>query len=867
MRGIKSIRIFSFILAVMFFFGFVSSLSDTDSDGYLEIHNCNELQSMNQNLFVSYELANDIDCSDTRNWNYNSTLGYYQGFEPVGNSSNINSNEAVGNPFAGNFNGNNYEINGLYNNCRNFSCIGGLFFVCNNSFIENVKLISVNITGRGYTGGLVGKSFNSNFSNIFVSGNIYGSGMMRGGVIGWGGQGFIRNSAFDGEIIGGSVAGGLIGASLLDVLNCSSKGIVNSSFAVGGLIGSTGFSSKVINSFSESSVYGSDYGVGGLIGTTQNGGEVLSSYSIGNVYGGSQIGGLIGKFEEGQILNSFSFGNVTGFNSVGGLVGSSNSNFTIRNSYSLGLVNSGGINFLGLVGSNNSFVFNSYYNSETSGQSDTGKGIPKTSSQMKIQSTYSGWDFENIWAINSSMNSGYPYLLMNTENPVVPSEDNFTMVYGDGICSEKEIELSEGENYTYYVVDSSGERYKVVVGSRFIDINNMSYNLSEGELKTISFGGEFYNASIDFIASNSIKFNFNGEITVGLGEGNTYNLGNGIYLRVNRILYASLDNRISRVEFYLTKKIIDYSMYVYDSNGDLTDYEKKFAGAFFQENLVIDEVGSYPIDCLGYSFGSHLSQNYVNTFSGYQIERAGWHLVSSSFELPEWGDYDENILCKDDVVVDWYFNPFGKDYLGEESYLENIKSEEYAGYSLNKHVSLLNNFFGGQEGIWKFSNFSSVHNILRGNNNIFDYLSLVNYYFDNGHFGNDAKWLYVKDSAVGKYFIFKTQFPYNQVRPYMNIYGLPLFSGWNFLSVSPSMIFDGDGNVEENTINDFIGDCSIRGIFMWDNPSNSWVNMANYTFVPEDIGKGFIINVNGDCRLGNFDNIEVPSPPELPTTA
>ena len=64
----------------------------------------------------------------------------------------------------------------------------------------------------------------------------------------------------------------------------------------------------------------------------------------------------------------------------------------------------------GLVGNNYNEITSGYYDSETSGQSDEGKGEPKTTAEMKQQSTYTGWDFENIWAIAPAKNNGYPYL-------------------------------------------------------------------------------------------------------------------------------------------------------------------------------------------------------------------------------------------------------------------------------------------------------------------------------------------------------------------------------------------------------------------------------------------------------------------------
>src|SRR5690606_1913414 len=54
-------------------------------------------------------------------------------------------------------------------------------------------------------------------------------------------------------------------------------------------------------------------------------------------------------------------------------------------------------------------ISNSYYDTETTGQSDTGKGEGKTTAEMKSISTFSDWDFSEVWEINHE-NNGYPNL-------------------------------------------------------------------------------------------------------------------------------------------------------------------------------------------------------------------------------------------------------------------------------------------------------------------------------------------------------------------------------------------------------------------------------------------------------------------------
>ena len=71
-------------------------------DGPYLITSCVELQAMNRNLARSYALANDIDCSDTVNWNGGA------GFVPVGTY--------LVSEFTGDFDGQNHVITNLFIN-------------------------------------------------------------------------------------------------------------------------------------------------------------------------------------------------------------------------------------------------------------------------------------------------------------------------------------------------------------------------------------------------------------------------------------------------------------------------------------------------------------------------------------------------------------------------------------------------------------------------------------------------------------------------------------------------------------------------------------------------------------------------------
>ncbi|MEI7451648.1 MAG: type II secretion system protein [Candidatus Falkowbacteria bacterium] len=158
-------------------------------------------------------------------------------------------------------------------------------------------------------------------------------------------------------------------------------------------------------------------GTGGLAGFVSDG-NISNSYSTGVVTGGL-AGGLVGFFNGSNTLsNSYStctttaVGNgSTNQNMVGGLVGygASGSN-TLFNCYSTGAVIGGAYNG-GLVGADWSISYsNSFYNTDTSGKSDTNANSqPETTAWMKTQSNFTnaGWDFTNIWIMTAG---NYPTL-------------------------------------------------------------------------------------------------------------------------------------------------------------------------------------------------------------------------------------------------------------------------------------------------------------------------------------------------------------------------------------------------------------------------------------------------------------------------
>lgn len=237
----------------------------------------------------------------------------------------------------------------------------------------------------------------------------------------------------DNEIEALWTLGGLVGGSYDTTIdNCYARGAVigiqDMGSGVGGLVGYADDSSTINNSYATGTVIGHNY-VGGLVGDS-NGATISNSYATGSVTGNQSSGGLVGD-SWGSILNCYATGSVTGTdNYVGGLVGLSNS--LISNSYAAGYVSgSGSYTAGGLVGGSwsNSTTSNSFWDIETSGQTESDGGTGLTTSEMQTLSTYltAGWDFlgetvngtEDIWTF---MANDYPHLSFEgyEDQPLTP---------------------------------------------------------------------------------------------------------------------------------------------------------------------------------------------------------------------------------------------------------------------------------------------------------------------------------------------------------------------------------------------------------------------------------------------------------------
>lgn len=395
---------------------------------WIEIRTLEDLQNIQNDLSANYVLMNDLDASKAS-----------LNFEPIGSETY---------PFTGNLEGQGYKIIGLRIHWPDRRLVG-LFKVLNGR-VMRLGLENITVTGTSDIGGVAAIN-NGVIQDTYLTGSIMGNGHRIGGLVGLN-RGSVMHSYTEGHVageryIGGLVGmnsekrlpvsisntysnanvegeksvGGLVGCNLGEIKISYAAGEVNGDKRIGGLVGWN--LSDIEKTFAVGDVTGTGYSTGGLVG--QNEGKIGESFSTSYVSGYRQVGGVIGDNWDGLISDSFYRGPlVTGDDKVGGLVGDNygpDERSFIYYSLSTGPVSGPRKNDKGgLVGYNDwpqmglptagvKRVVKSYWDKEASNCATSKAGEGKTTAQLKKKSTYTDWDFENVWDIMEDKGV-YPFL-------------------------------------------------------------------------------------------------------------------------------------------------------------------------------------------------------------------------------------------------------------------------------------------------------------------------------------------------------------------------------------------------------------------------------------------------------------------------
>lgn len=262
-----------------------------------------------------------------------------EGWTPIGDASNN---------FTGNFDGNGYIIRNLTIN-RPSASNQGLFGNTRNASLHNIQLTDVDLRVGYASGALVGVPWTDTFiDNITVTGTIFSERSIIGGVAGNSRARAMHNLSAAVDVQGGT--------------------------DVGGLVGYVGF------------------------------GEIRHGRTTGSVQGSGQVGGLVGWNNGGVVMDSYSLASVSGADEVGGLIGRSGSGtgttYMFR-VYSAGAVSGTGDYVGGLLGRVWATTVDAYgyWDTTTSGQSQSARGEGYPTSQMRQQATYQMFNFFGLWTI------------------------------------------------------------------------------------------------------------------------------------------------------------------------------------------------------------------------------------------------------------------------------------------------------------------------------------------------------------------------------------------------------------------------------------------------------------------------------------
>lgn len=301
-----------------------------------------------------YIQVNDIDASATSTWNSGA------GFVPI-------------DTFTGNYNGQDYNISGLYINRPLTNYIGLFGRIGSGGVVRNLGVISASVTGQGDVGILAGRSTQATISRCYTTGTASG---------------------------GGSV-GGLIGVSNDNVIS---------------------------NTFSRANVANSGYISGGLCASVAGGG----------------------------LTNSYSTGTVTGVDYKGGLVG-----------YAISYPP----------------VTSCYWDTQTSGISTSAAGTGKTTAQMKTQSTFVNWDFNNVWRME-----GYPVLSPADGFYLYPGNQTIS-VTAPPLLHSITLDMFRYGTYSYDITVSQDPTYTEIV----YNVNSLAQYPMSNHTRTISLNaGEYW---------------------------------------------------------------------------------------------------------------------------------------------------------------------------------------------------------------------------------------------------------------------------------------------------------------------------------------------------------------------------------------
>ena len=511
-----------------------------------------DLDNVRNNLAGHYCQMNDIDLTEYR-------------VEPIGDEAR---------PFRGIYNGNNYSIkNYHYERFPGQVDYVGLFGFMWGTLYDIVLYrphLIINSTRDDAVAAVVAVVNNGTIANVHViNGEIdrYGSGESEdliGGLVG-GNLGVVERSSFGGFFdvgISDEELGGFVIVNL---------GTIRESYGYGDFEGT----SDQIGGFAGKNTQTKEKSFNNL-------GLIERSFFLGSVRSKGKVGGFVGHNSEGIVQNSYMRGLVQGNAtistpnhqrniSIGVFIAESYCTVDcdmVTNVYSASrVVEIDGDSDLvgGLIGKNtDGAVLNSYWDVNVSkiSQSDGGEG--KTTNKMKQRSTYSDWDFTNVWRIEEGLM--YPYLrwqphetdllaLYKMNGDGHPATDEDSSMYHHDLALEG-VDLMQGrrgfkgdnafyfDGLDYAVVNDVYDSFDFYDGFTIATWIKLNHNLSESPIPAhVIFGdmvaGEVWpSVQLGINKSNSatVKFHWNDSVSEAIVARSAQPLAVGQWVHIAGVL-------------------------------------------------------------------------------------------------------------------------------------------------------------------------------------------------------------------------------------------------------------------------------------------------------------------------------------------
>lgn len=260
-------------------------------------------------------------------------------------------------------------------------------------------------------------------------------------------------------------------------------------------------------------IYGANF-TGALVGTHFSG-KIYQCFSTGSVVGtqytGNYIGGLIGYVYTASAIvsNSYSHASVEGNSWIGGFAGVNKG--TISNSYSTGTVT--GASAAGFCAYNYTSIDDCFWDTETSGLTSGSNGTGILTSAMKDQSTFTSvaWDFlgesvngdDDVWAIDSELNNGYPYIVGLFPDAATPiTLSTFLAEFNNGRV-ELSWETASETNNAAFLIYRNGEAIAKIDGAgTSSELNKYTY-LDKNVISGVTYN--YILSDVDY-ANKEIKY-------------------------------------------------------------------------------------------------------------------------------------------------------------------------------------------------------------------------------------------------------------------------------------------------------------------------------------------------------------------------